>query len=557
MKKILLTSLFLTWTLALGTWNFADSALAFEDPTLGKANAPVHMEIFDDYQCPFCKNLHEDVVKSAKIQRLIEDGTLRITFRDFPLAFHDNAEAAARAVNAFNELRPDESFAYIDTLFSQQGYWSYGNPDIFFINYALDFGVSEESFKKLYLDPMNDQEIEEDLLEGTRRDVQGTPTSFINGKRLVGAQPLESFLDAIAQHTTIEIKPVPSNNIYQGFGITAADYDLDKETLRVFWEETDVTRETILIEKFIITFDVHDLNSGKLLYSTQKTTRNIASGEFSIIMKPDQQVFITIDAYAADGVFIGTEDITVDTIGKALPPFIENLERCEIPPAPPCPNGIVYYPPTTDGCLGEPVCKTEGGNIAPLAGYEDEVRSNYDSRENPFSDIDEGGLDGKAAIELFYRGVLGGFPDGEFKGDRPVNRAEAAKFLLLTKQISISSVRENRFWDIPLGEWYTDFVLEAAFQGIIQGYADGSFGAANGIQTDEFLAMLARTFKLPTGLPHDYQDESEYPEAWFWEYAGIAAKYDLFPTRGDTLQPERALTRKEVAIAIYQYLKNR
>jgi hypothetical protein len=232
---------------------------------------------------------------------------------------------------------------------------------------------------------------------------------------------------------------------------------------------------------------------------------------------------------------------------------------CPVYPEPPCPNGNVYFPPAANGCLGQPVCKSQGGNIpVPTAGYEDEVKTVYDSKQNPFTDVNANELGGKAAIELFYRGVLGGFPDGELKGDRPVNRAGASKFLLLAKGIEIlSGSRNNPFSDVPLGEWYTDFVLEAAIQGIIQGHPDKTFKAADGVLTAEFIAMLARTFDLPTGLPHDYKDEAKYKGAWFWDYAGIAKKYQLFPDRKDTLQPERPLTRYEVAIAIYQYLRNR
>jgi len=67
----------------------------------------------------------------------------------------------------------------------------------------------------------------------------------------------------------------------------------------------------------------------------------------------------------------------------------------------------------------------------PPAGYEDEVITRIDQFVNPFPDTDMLTLEGQAAAELYRRAIIGGYPDGEFKGFRLVNRAEAAKFLLL------------------------------------------------------------------------------------------------------------------------------
>jgi hypothetical protein len=601
-------------------------------------------------------------------------------------------------------------------------------------------------------------------------------TAYATDGTIIGTEDID------VDSTTSNTNPIPQN--YQGFGILAADYNDFSQRLGVFWEETNLSSNTIPIDRFVFNYNVHDLNSGNFEYSFQEESFDVFTGDYYINAETNKEYFISMEAFAFDGTFIGSDDITVDTFSNnnsnnipnnnnnfPPPPYVEpdfpdfpdfnntyfinsvgygagqvdvqwdpntfsgiqnydlfydvydfggnyvfgsqvinlpgnssshtfreqyNIDNgeilvsvsayddfgfvgsdqlsiftgegpsdngnfgyypkidishsfgrysvvdlfvgdeitfyaetdssvntldwmqtpnkllncrpasnnreykctaqqtgdtdiyflasgstgeefpslpilvyvndsfnlpsvCPVHPEPPCPNGNIYYPPAADGCLGKPVCKTQGGNIpVPTAGYEDEVTNVYASQQNPFKDVKAADLAGKAAIELFYRGVLGGFPDGEFKGDRPVNRAEASKFLLLAKGLKILSiVRNNPFSDIPLGEWYTDFVLEAAIQEIIKGHPDGTFKAADGVLTSEFIAMLARTFDLPTGLPHEYKDEAKYKGAWFWEYAGIAKKYQLFPDRKDTLQPERPLTRKEVAIAIYQYLRNR
>lgn len=200
----------------------------------------------------------------------------------------------------------------------------------------------------------------------------------------------------------------------------------------------------------------------------------------------------------------------------------------------------------------------ENGNIArPPAGFEDEVVVNSNSFPNPFNDTDISTLQGQAAAELYRRAVIGGFPDGEFKGERPVNRAEGAKFLLLTRYGAVGDMaNDGHFPDVLDGEWYTSFVMNASILGIIQGYPDGMFRPQNTINTAEFLKMMSLTFGLSQNLKYSYTDVPR--GIWYARYAGIAQKYNLFPDRGtNQLSPARNLTRYEVAVAIYQYLLNR
>ncbi len=198
----------------------------------------------------------------------------------------------------------------------------------------------------------------------------------------------------------------------------------------------------------------------------------------------------------------------------------------------------------------------EANDLAPPAGYEDEVIVNMDSYDNPFPDTNLQALEGIAAAELYRRAVIGGYADGEFKGYREVNRAEAAKFLLLARYGTVEDVQNNgMFPDIKDGEWYVTFVITCANLGIINGYPDGYFRPQNTVNTAEFLKMLTLTFDLDTNLAYSYADVNS--NDWFAAYAGTAKKYELFPDRSIYLKPSDNLTRTEVAIAIYQYLLNR
>jgi len=199
---------------------------------------------------------------------------------------------------------------------------------------------------------------------------------------------------------------------------------------------------------------------------------------------------------------------------------------------------------------------TDGSSATlPPAGYEDDVLTTFDL--NPFPDTSLDDLEGRAAAELYRRAVLGGYPDGEFKGDREVNRAEASKFLLLARFGSVDLETENngKFTDVLDGQWYVPYVVTMAEKGFIVGYYNGTFGPNNTINTAEFLKILTLVFDLETGLDHNFTDVAD--EQWYTKFAGTATKYNLFPKRGTVLNPAETITRDEIAVAIYQFLKNR
>ena len=173
------------------------------------------------------------------------------------------------------------------------------------------------------------------------------------------------------------------------------------------------------------------------------------------------------------------------------------------------------------------------------------------AQENPFPDTDIQSLEGKAATFLYNAGVLGGFPDGEFKGSLPVNRAQAAKILLNAAGKTIYDIQnEYTFTDVINGQWYTQFVMSAAQYGIINGYPDLSFRPERGINTAEFLKMITLAFGIQLNLPYSYSDVPA--DAWFAQYAGVAQQYNIFPARTTYLAPGIQLSRADVAIAIYQ-----
>gem|GEM_PF-3603174 len=187
---------------------------------------------------------------------------------------------------------------------------------------------------------------------------------------------------------------------------------------------------------------------------------------------------------------------------------------------------------------------------------QEESHSSLRSYANVFSDITSLGIKREAAAHLYDEGIISGYPDGEFKGAQPVNRAEAAKFLLNATEDSVEDKPSNNlFPDVPNGQWFTQYVVRCFEKGIIKGHPNGYFKPADTVNTAEFLKMINHAFALPTELPYTYADVSN--NDWFALYAGAAQEYDMFPDRTTQLDPSRPMSRFDVAIAIHQVLLRR
>lgn len=173
-----------------------------DDPLKGKADAPVTIIEFSDYQCPFCgrfvKNTFPDIAK-----KYIDDGKVKYVFRDFPLEFHKQAPKASEAANCAGDK--GKYWEMHDKLFDNQSALTVDKLKL----YAADIGLDTESFNACIDSGKHADEINKDLEEGKKATVSGTPTFFIGktqsgkkeiaGKRLVGARPFSSFEQVIEQ----------------------------------------------------------------------------------------------------------------------------------------------------------------------------------------------------------------------------------------------------------------------------------------------------------------------------------------------------------------------
>lgn len=172
----------------------------FSAPTWGPKSAPILLEVWSDFQCPFCVRLSRTVNKLKKAY----GKKLRIVFHHYPLSFHRQAHIAAQASMAAHEQ--GKFWKYHDILFK-----NYRNLKISaLLRYAKQAGLNSEAVSYALSTYRYKRYVNQDMQAGKKRSVRATPTSFINGKKFIGAQPFYKFkekFDAILKEKG-KLKPV-------------------------------------------------------------------------------------------------------------------------------------------------------------------------------------------------------------------------------------------------------------------------------------------------------------------------------------------------------------
>ncbi len=175
----------------------------------GPATAPVTIVVWNDFQCPFCGRL------AATLKELSFDlgQELRIVHRDQPLPFHKDAKLAAVAARAAGAQ--GKFFEMHDKLFDNQRVLDRDSLE----RYALELGLDMHRFRAALDDQRLFAAVEADAKAGEVLGVTGTPTSFVNGRRLVGAQPIETFRVVIEQEKVraraVRKRGVKPANLYE------------------------------------------------------------------------------------------------------------------------------------------------------------------------------------------------------------------------------------------------------------------------------------------------------------------------------------------------------
>lgn len=149
-------------------------------PSRGPEAAPVTVVVFSDFQCPFCRKAE------ATIRELeaAYPGKIRYVWKNHPLPFHEHAHLAAKAALAAAEQ--GMFWQYQQALFAHQDALDRASLE----RHAEALGLDTRRFHADLEDPRLDAQVDADDAEADRLQVKGTPTFFINGRRIAGAQPL-------------------------------------------------------------------------------------------------------------------------------------------------------------------------------------------------------------------------------------------------------------------------------------------------------------------------------------------------------------------------------
>ena len=180
-------------------------------PVLGNANALVTIVEFSDFQCPFCSR----VEPTLKTLRDKYGDKIRLVWKNEPLPMHPRAEPAAEfAMEAYAEKKSDGFYKAHDIMFNNQT--KIADEDLW--GYASQIGVNVDQVKSAMATHKYKASIDADNDLASDFKASGTPHFFVNGRRLVGAQPPEKFEkiidEEIPKAQALIAKGTPPSQVY-------------------------------------------------------------------------------------------------------------------------------------------------------------------------------------------------------------------------------------------------------------------------------------------------------------------------------------------------------
>ena len=159
-------------------------------PMKGAKNAKVTLQIFSDYQCPYCSKVEETLAQVEKEYA----GKVRFVWRDSPLPFHKDAPLAGEAAREVKKQKGDVAYwKFHDKLFADQK--SIGREAL--EKHAADLGCDMGAFKAALDSHAHKPAMDADLEASKKAGVNGTPAVFVNNYFIEGAQPFPAFKSAV------------------------------------------------------------------------------------------------------------------------------------------------------------------------------------------------------------------------------------------------------------------------------------------------------------------------------------------------------------------------
>ncbi len=177
---------------------------------LGDPDAPVTLEEFSDYQCPYCAKFAANTMPQI-ISEYVDTGKVKFVYKDFPLTRHPAAAEAAVAARCAGDQ--NNYWGMHDALFLNLSTWaSADDPTEVFVEIAKALKLNKKKFITCLASGEYDPLVEADRAEGMVRGVTGTPNFFVNDKKVVGGSlsAFRSIIDAELNPVVPEEVEVPA-----------------------------------------------------------------------------------------------------------------------------------------------------------------------------------------------------------------------------------------------------------------------------------------------------------------------------------------------------------
>lgn len=158
-------------------------------PFIGNPESPVTIKSFSEFQCPYCADFFIKTYPEIK-EKYIDTGKAKFIFYEVPLEQHAFSFKASEAARCAYDQGKYEEYAIL--LYNRQKQWVRIGPSIF-DDYAQEVGLDVTQFNNCLKSGVMREIIKKEIQESKNFQITGTPTFFINDRRIVGSKPFEDF----------------------------------------------------------------------------------------------------------------------------------------------------------------------------------------------------------------------------------------------------------------------------------------------------------------------------------------------------------------------------
>ena len=221
-------------------------------------------------------------------------------------------------------------------------------------------------------------------------------------------------------------------------------------------------------------------------------------------------------------------------------------------------NGVVDAYATLNANFTPAHQQTTVKNTTSKSEQKNVSDSNTEDNEDNFDDVAKSHRNRNAISYLHDRKIIQGYPDGSFKPNQTVNRAELLKILIegAWEMTPPEDEYNNCFPDVT-DQWFAKYVCFAKENGIVEGYPDGTFKPEQTVNKVEALKMLFITMAVL--LPEEVDEEpfeDVNTDEWFSPYVYKAKKLGLLEETGSTFSPGGGMKRGGICENLYRLLIN-